>query len=466
MKIDDLKNRRVLILGLGKEGISSLKFLRELMPEQTIGVADLKKLDSFSDEVKELIQKDANLKLHLGEQYLDALVDYDMIIKSPGINPRLYGIEKALERGAILTSNTKLFFENRLGKIIGVTGTKGKSTTSTLIYEMLRRAGFNTNLIGNIGHSALDFLKTDGADRYYVFELSSYQLEDFNYFPDIGIFLSFFPDHLDYHRSEENYFEAKTHLFSNMPATSLFVYNGRNPKINEFAKTVKARKIDFLNTDHGLLIKQIHDDHVRKINLGRDFILNKDKVKLIGAHNLENIICAIRVAEELKIDQEIIHEVIENFTTLKHRLEYVGEYNGIYFYNDSLSTTPESTIAGIRSFSGKINTLILGGKDRGYDFLEMAKVILEERVENLILLPESGKNIWSTVFQYHESLENDHFLPRHFFADSMQECVEKAYHVTKTEKVCLLSCASPSFGMFKDYQDRADQYIKQIKLLA
>ncbi len=468
MKIEDLKNQKILVLGLGREGLSTFKFLRRHYPKMEIGLADQKNMEELGSDIREMIAEDNFYKLHLGEKYLDALKDYNLIVKSPGINPRLYGIEQALERGAVMTSNTRLFFQNCKGKVIGVTGTKGKSTTSSLIYEMLRRRNLKVSLIGNIGYSALDFLENDRKDKYYVFEMSSYQLENFSFYPEIGVFLNFFPDHLDYHKNEENYFEAKCNLFKRMPAESVLFYNGSSKRIREFAEKVIAKKIDFLDAEESQLVRQLHNKRVKKVKLGNEMVIDKEKVKLLGAHNLENIVCATRVAQYLDVENEIITEVIENFSGLKHRLELVGEYNGIKFYDDAISTTPESTIAAIDTFDGNLSTLILGGLNRGYDFKHLAKKIVEKKVQNLILFPDSGQAIWEEV----KGLLKPRFAfvpgyhPRHFVVEDMKSCVEKAYKVTKKGKVCLLSSASPSYNLFKNFEDKADQYIHWINVLA
>ncbi|MBD3270359.1 UDP-N-acetylmuramoyl-L-alanine--D-glutamate ligase [Candidatus Peregrinibacteria bacterium] len=467
MKIEDLKEKRILILGLGKEGLSSYKFLRDLFPEKEIGLADQKMIEDLSSDFREAISEDNNYKLHLGADYLDVLRDYDVIIKSPGINPRLYGIEQALEKGVVLTSNTKIFFENRKGFIIAVTGSKGKSTICSMLYEMLRRDDFKVSLIGNIGFSALDYLKHDSEDRYYVFEISSYQLEDFDNYPDIGVFTSFFREHIDYHKNEDNYFEAKTHLFKRMPESGVIFFNGNNKRISNYIENLTPKKIDFLDTKKHNLARIINNNKVRKIKLDEGFVLDKDKVKLLGNHNLANIICAAKIARFLGVADETVLEVAENFSGLKHRLEFVGRYKSIDFYDDAISTTPESTMAAIEAFDGKISTLILGGMDRGYDFKKLAKMILHKQIENLILFPDSGEVIWKDIKSIAKSIDGLlPKLPKHYFVTDMKSCVEKAYKVTRKNKICLLSCASPSFGIFKNFEDKGNQFVEYIHELS
>jgi UDP-N-acetylmuramoylalanine--D-glutamate ligase len=214
------------------------------------------------------------------------------------------------------------------------------------------------------------------------------------------------------------------------------------------------------------LLRQIHNKHVQKIKLEEGLEIEKNKVKLLGNHNLENIVCASKVAKYLGIADGVIEEVIENFSGLKHRLELIGNFKNILFYDDAISTTPESTIAAIKTFEGRISTLILGGYNRGYDFKKLAKIVLEEKIQNLIFFPESGADIWEEIkAQVKPKFGLVPILPKHFFVNDMKSCVEKAFKITRKGSICLLSCASPSYSIFKNFEDKGDQFARWIKEL-
>ncbi len=465
MKIKELNNKKIVILGLGLEGLAALRWIRKYLPNQMIALADQHSLDKLSEQFQEVIAKDGNLVLHLGTNYLDAMVNYEVIIRSPGINPRFYGIEHALERGAILTSGSKLFFDNVKGKTIAITGSKGKSTTATLICEMLKAGGFKSYLIGNIGNSALDYLEYDTPETYFVVEMSSYQLDDFRGAPDVAVFLSFFPEHLDYHRSVENYFEAKSHLFQYQGPNSLMVYNGNNHVIAKFAENAKARKVDYLNMTENKILPQIMDKKTPFIELDDNLVIKKAAVKVLGNHNLENIVCAATVAKAVGVPNTAILEAIEHFAGLRHRLELVGEYKGISFYDDAISTTPESTIAAIDCFDSRIGTLIVGGLDRGYDFEELARKIIHNEIENLICFPGSGEKIAQTVRKL--ALDEPTKQPtKVFYVQDMKAAVEQAYRITAKGKICLLSTASPSYNLFKNFEEKGEKFAQFVKQMA
>ncbi len=373
MKLQDLKNKSILILGFGREGQSTLEFLQKHFPQKEIGITDQK----------------------YGENYLGKLKDYDVIIKSPGV-PFLPEIKKAKAEGKIITSTTQIFFEEFKGKIIGVTGTKGKSTTASLIYEVLKIGGLDVYLVGNIGQPALGLLDKINEHSIVVYELSSFQLADLTKSPHIAIITNIYVDHLDWHGSFENYKNAKENI-------------GR------------------FQTKNDVLIS------------------NKSGVE-----------AAEIVGRLFKIPQKKINRAIKNFKSLPHRLEFVGEVNGIKFYNDSLATNPHATIFGIKTLGNKVETLIAGGFDRGVDYSILGPVIAKSKIKTLILFPDTGEKIWKSVKGKAEGVKK-------FDANSMKEAVKLAFKKTSRGKICLLSPASASFNMFKNYEDRGNQFKDWVK---
>jgi UDP-N-acetylmuramoylalanine-D-glutamate ligase len=416
MELNELKNKKILILGFGKEGKDTFKFLRENFPKKTIAIADR------DEKVKLKIKR---VKWHLGKDYLKAIKNYDIIIKSPGIPLKL--IEPYLKKGKILTSQTEIFFQNFPGKIIGVTGTKGKSTTSLLIYKILKtcpKLKRRVRLAGNIGKPVLSYLKKAKEKDIFVYELSSHQLQLLKKSPKIAVFLNIYPEHLDYYRSFEDYVKAKENILKYQTERDFLVFNKEDKIVKKLAEKSRARKIPFS-----------------------------------GKYFEQDINAAKAVGKIFKIPKENIEKVIKSFKRLPHRLEYVGKFKGIEFYNDSLSTVPQATIEALNFLGNKVETLILGGFDRGVDFKNLAKRILKSKVKNIILFPESGKRIF-------EELKKIKAKANYFFTDKMKEAVKIAYSKTKKGKICLLSPASPSFGIFKNYKERGNLFKKYVKYYA
>jgi UDP-N-acetylmuramoylalanine--D-glutamate ligase len=427
-EIEKLKKKKIVIVGFGREGRSTYRFLRKFFPDKLIGIADKGVIDL----------DDANVVRHVGESYLSTLPDYDIVFKSPGITESVPEINEAKERGIEITSQTRLFFAICKGTIIGVTGTKGKSTTTSLIYHIMTVAGLKAMLLGNIGTPCLDCLDENfGEGVYFCFELSSYQLSDLDRSPHVGVFLNIFKEHLDYHGSFDDYFRAKSNITRYQNDQDFFVYNSDFDSIKQLGKETKA-------TSLGFSLSEEHDFF--------EFISKKD-IPLAGEHNLGNVMAATLVAKSLGVGIKKIAKAIKTFEPLEHRLQFVGEINGIRFINDTLATIPEATIAAMRTFDGQIGSMILGGSDRGLDFDELAKEILNRQVSAVALFPDTGKKIWRAI----ERLAGDKFL-KHIFTKNMKEAVDFCYRHTPRGKVCLLSTASPSFSVFRDYADRANQF--------
>jgi UDP-N-acetylmuramoylalanine--D-glutamate ligase len=397
-KFSGMKN--VLILGYGREGEVSKKYVEKNYPGLKIGIAD----EKFSDD------------------YLKKQNSFDIAIKTPGIPKNLLKIP--------YTTATNIFFSKILGKnkIIGITGSKGKSTTTSLIYFILKEAGKNVKILGNIGNPMLDaLLKPIKKDQIFVLELSSYQLDDIEFSPDIAVVTNLFPEHMDYHKGAENYYDAKKNIINFQNKNNVFVYNPKNKKLVAWAKEARAKVVPFAN-----------ESFIDGVNL-----------QLIGGHNKENIRAAVAVAKELGISDKIIKTAIENFKPLPHRLEFVGKFKNIKFYDDAISTTPESTIMAIKALKD-VDTIFLGGKDRGYDFSQLEKIIKKYKIKNAVLFPDSGKRIKLTGLNILKT-------------ESMEQAVKFAYKYTKPGKTCLLSCASPSYSLWKNFEEKGDQYQSAIK---
>lgn len=448
MKIAELENKRILILGLGREGLATLKFLQQNLRQANLAVADNRCLSEFSSEEQVLLNQIEQKQL--GENYLQNLESYEVIVKSPGIYPRKREIQEALAAGVQITSATNIFFANQKGKIIGVTGSKGKSTVSSLIYRILLEANLPAFLIGNIGQPALSFLEKDRQENFYVFELSSYQLEDLKYAADIAVVTSFFPEHLDYHGNLESYFEAKMNIAKNLKKEHTLIYNAASKEVSALAKELACHILAF---NDGQRSKVTEDT----LYCNGEALLSVKEVPLLGKHNLENVLAACAVAKLLGIENETIQSATRKFKSLAHRLEFVGTYKEVDFYDDAISTTPESTIAALEAMPKQIGTLILGGLDRGYDFSKLAERVLEKEVPNVILFPGSGPRIREALQKINAK------LPRIEEVEDLSTCIKKCFELTPAGTICLLSTASPSYNMFKNFEDKGDQFQKLVK---
>jgi len=425
MKIKDLEGKKILILGFGMEGRATLKYLKKVLsPEQVskIGIAD---------------EKD-------GPGYLDKQKYYDLVIKTAGIPRRL--VTKPY------TTATNLFFANTTGKIIGITGSKGKSTTTSLIHSILHSAGKNEMLVGNIGRPMLEELtkpEGEGADRIYVCELSSYQCEDLEYSPHIAVYVSFFPDHMDYHGGLEQYWAAKNNLTAHSKAGDSVVYNPEYPRLADLAKELSERP---------------ESDRPQVLPFAHKLPFPQSAVPLLGKHNFDNVRGAYTVAKLLGISDEVIESAVRNFKALPHRLEPIGEFKGISFYDDAISTTPESTMAALDALSAggrRIGAIFLGGKDRGYDFSGLAQKIVEKKVKVVVLFPESGAHIKEAILKVEGGASIKFHETR-----LMREAVEFAYAHADHGSVCLLSTASPSYSVWKNFEEKGDQFQKYAKELS
>ncbi|QQS15662.1 MAG: UDP-N-acetylmuramoyl-L-alanine--D-glutamate ligase [Candidatus Moraniibacteriota bacterium] len=393
--------KNALILGYGNEGKSTERYLKQHLPHLPIGIADKSADDSYLDRQKE----------------------YDVAIKTPGMPKRLVTIP--------YTTATNIFFSQTKNLTIGVTGTKGKSTTASLINAILRTAGRKSLLLGNIGQPLLSAFDTplDPA-TIIVAELSSYQLDDVEYSPHIAVLLNLFSDHMNYHGSVDAYHEAKRNVVRFQNDRDFAVYNETNPKLSEWVREGKGRPIPIHKSGRGC---------------------ETYETKLLGAHNAENIRAAVSVARLLGISEEAIREGIRIFNPLPHRLERVGEFRGITFYDDAISTTPESTEAALEAIPN-VSTILLGGEDRGYDFRQLEQTIRACGVRNIVLFPESGKRILSS-FEGLTVLETD----------NMEAAIRFAYKQTPPGSICLLSTASPSYSLWKNFEQKGDEFQRLVK---
>lgn len=433
MRIQDLSHKTVCILGFGKEGRAMLAALETHAPGCEVTIADK----------NEALELPAGKHWHqVGMGWLKNLEKFDAIIKSPGIphQPEFDAVN------AKMTTSTNIFLDTVTEKgahVIGVTGTKGKSTTSSLIYAILKTAGKDVHLCGNIGSPAIDYLDIAKKSTIFVLEMSSYQLQDCTVSPHIAVVTSFFPEHLDYHGSAtlttglsplEAYLDAKKNIARFQGPDDVVLFAEGFDGTVEIAKEGEGRKIPFSAKDAPVALSE---------------------TKLLGEHNLSNIAGAFKVAELIGVPQEAALETIKNFSGLPHRLQSLGTHHGIEWIDDAISTTPESAIAALDALGDRVKTIILGGQDRGLDFKKLGERVAKSSVKTVILFPDTGERIREAIGDAHADVC---FQP----VTSMEDAVDTAKKHTQEGMICLLSTASPSYNMFKNFEDKGDRFKKAI----
>lgn len=399
MKLTELENKQILIAGFGLEGKATKVFLETYIPSAQVSVTD------SSD----------------GAYYLAKQADYDVIIKTPGIPARDITVP--------YTTATNIFFANLPTAIqtIGVTGSKGKSTTVSLIHHILSSAGKKVKLVGNIGTAMLSAFDPTDTEIIYAIELSSYQLSDITYSPHISVIVSLFPEHIPYHGTLEQYYEAKKNILTHASPEDYYVYNPSYPQLAAWAKESKAQAAPYKSA------------------------IPQTSSKLIGLHNQDNIRAAYTVSQLFHISDDIFISAVASFQPLPHRLETVGTYEGITFIDDAISTTPESTIAALNAISN-VHTIFLGGEDRGYNFSQLIKILVEKDIEHVVVFPDSGNRIAEELHIAHPDITTIKHV------HDMQSAVDYAFEYTPAGSVCLLSCASPSYSLWKNFQEKGDQF--------
>ncbi|NCN45279.1 MAG: UDP-N-acetylmuramoyl-L-alanine--D-glutamate ligase [Candidatus Pacebacteria bacterium CG10_big_fil_rev_8_21_14_0_10_36_11] len=466
-----------IILGMGREGWSTYLFLRKKFPNLQLGLADRKPLEKFSAQQQEILNNDKNLSLHFGPDHLSKLSAYKLIFKSPGIPQTTPEIAEAIRSGGKLTSHLQLFFELCSGITIGITGTKGKSTTSALIHHVLQTNDLNTQLVGNIGQPALDLLPEINSDSLVVCELSSHQLETLTISPHIAVVQNVTSEHLDYYADTTSYQQAKMPITQFQSANDFVIFNPEFKGSSMIAQLSAGKHLRFSTTEGPDAVVFVRNGIIlRKDQLQRtEEILPINKLPLRGEHNVLNAMPAIIVGTIFNLSAEQIRNSLESFKSLPHRLEFVLERKNTSYFDDSLSTMPDAAIKALESFNGPV-VLIAGGYERQQDFVELAKTILDKNVVGLILFQPTGKRLEMELKKLEPLLNEEEIseeLVKIEFAESMIEAVGKAQYLMEkylqkqpTNKgTIILSPASASFGMFKDYQDRGEQFKEAVKNL-
>lgn len=468
--IQQINDKEIVILGLGREGLSTYEFLRKYMPEKYLWLVDEKTLKDLSEEWLEISKSDSNVSFSSNLEH-STLQDAEGVIvfKTPGISPSNRLIKQAEELKANITSNTNLFFtvldiinanlptDNKKVKTIGVTGTKGKSTTTSIIAHVLTTAGLHAFLGGNIGiaplsliDSIIDTTQTNLTKHpvFAVLELSCHQLSDANHSPNYAVVLDITPEHLDYYKTFDRYVNAKSQICR---------FQTENDYVILDSHAYIPKKIAHLGDAKQLTYGYTRNIQNNWITFNGDQVADLDTIPLTGKHTISNALPAVVLAKHLGLSNQVIAHGLQSFKSLPHRLELVEQRDGVSYYNDSLSTTPVATIAAIESFKNNPIILIAGGFDRGLDYSQLAQAIIDHNIKHLILMPDTGENILEEV---EKRISNNMGEITFTHTSSMQQAVRIAKENAEPGDVVLMSPASASFNLFTDYQERGEQFRK------
>lgn len=447
-------NKRVLILGFGNEGHANLAYAARC------GAKEIAVADQSTEIILSPNERACITKCFTGVDWLQGLYDYDIILRSPGVPIHcLVDVQKAAPHIQI-TSGTNIFLSHHSAKTIGVTGTKGKSTTSSLIHHLLVTAGIDSQLCGNIGIPAITLL--DSPSSLFVLELSSYQLADISTSPSTAIYLNLYPEHLDYHGDFESYAQAKSRIGRFQAPQDRLILPCDSTALIGMGATKGVNVTTWGTRDSAAWIEQ--DAFYHRCQRGLTHHLCKvTDAQLRGPGNHRNILAALAAVTHLRIPPDALAQAITSFYPLPHRLEVVATQRGITYINDSISTVPQATINALETFGSDVRTVILGGYDRGICFEQLTDYLLcKTQIETVILFSPSGRRIEQSLKDHPFFLERTLTL---LHADTMAEAVRLAASHTPQKAICLLSPASPSFPLFKNFAERGQLFCQEVRTL-
>ncbi len=437
--------KKIGIVGIG---VSNLPILNLFYKSGAILTAyDKRSKDKIDEKTFDDITKKCK-NIFLGDDYLDHLTGQDMLVISPGIRPDLPQIESEREKGVVITSEVKLFFDACNCKIIGITGSDGKTTTTTLIYEMLKAGGVSTFIGGNIGTPLISLLENAYADDVIVAELSSFQLFDLDKSPDIAVITNITPNHLDWHKSMEEYIDSKKNIFVHQLENNKLIVNAENEITNSFDEISKGEVIKFSYNNKTNGAHLVGD----KIYYNDTFIMDKSDIILPGEHNVENYLTAISAVYGI-VDEFAIRKVAMNFKGVAHRLEFVREVDGVKYYNDSIASTPTRTTAGLKSYNQKV-ILIAGGYDKKIPFDGFGEVI-KEHVKSIVLVGATSQKLKREIESAYSEYEKQ--MPI-VMANDFEFAVKSAAAIAREGDIVLLSPACASFDLFKNFEQRGNKF--------
>ena len=453
-----IKDKKVAVLGIGISNIPLIKYLVNLGVNVT--AFDKNTQESLSDALAEL--NGLSVKYILGNDYLESLNGFDMIFRTPGMRPDLPQLVNAVNKGAELTSEMEVFISLCPAQIFAVTGSDGKTTTTTLIYKILTEEGYNCWLGGNIGTPLLSKIDEVKDTDKVVLELSSFQLMTIKNCPPISVITNISPNHLDVHKSLNEYIDAKKNIYINQTKNDKLVLNYDNEITKGFANEAKGECVYFSrvnNIDTGVIIK---DGKLLVKNEKEEIeVVDVQNIKIPGVHNIENYMAATAATIDF-VKPETIKKIATTFTGVEHRIELVRELNGIKFYNSSIDSSPSRTIAALSTFKDKV-ILISGGKDKGIPYDSIGQIIAE-KVKCLLLIGATAPKIEEALNNYINQTDSECEV-KIIHCNTYEEVVNRAYAEASPGDCVILSPASTSFDMFKNFEQRGNTFKELVNKL-
>ena len=431
--IEYIKNKKVLILGFGREGKSTYNYIRKHLPEKEFTIGDMNKPQV----------DDSNASIVYGEDYLKCLGDFDIVFKSPGI---AFLEENMYPETTEITCQTDMFLRFCKPVVVGITGSKGKTTTSTLIYEMLKSGGLNTCLIGNIGVPV--FEKADCDDSLVaVIEMSSHQLEFTTASPHVAVLVNIYEEHLDHYRTGyEGYVNSKLNIARHQKSGDFVVYNPEQDLtgVVDWEKVIvkgNEKPVTFTDAESDVFVNELW----------------KSTEHLKGEHNRQDIAYAVAVAKVFGVEDDAIRQAIKGFGGIEHRMEYVGVVNGVAYYNDSIATIPTAVMGAVKAL-GNVDTLVFGGMDRGIDYEDFIAFLNASSINNLVGLPETGHSI---IKKLQDMGCNKNMVCAADMADAVNACDK----LTEKGKACLFSPAAASYNYYKNFEEKGKHFKELVNSL-
>lgn len=441
----DFSNKNVAVVGLGVENLPLVKYLKKA--GANVSGRDIKSAEVLGDRFFKL--KNLGIEMVLGPSYLEGLDEYEIVFLTPGIPRSNRQLQEARKKGVRFSTQMELFFTLCPAKIIGITGSSGKTTTTTLVGDMLLRSGLDTRVGGNIGKVLLEEISDMSEETRVVLELSSFQLQDMLVSPNISLITNITPNHLDVHTDMAEYIEAKKQVFLHQTKSDVVVFNAEDPLVNSFVQEAKGKAYLFSKKPlplgvEGAFIK----DKWIVLRLDEEIKISPvESIKLLGLHNRENVLAATLIAYLAGANINAIREAISEFRGVEHRLEYLATIEGIRYYNDSIATSPARAKAGLLAFNEPV-VLIAGGYDKKIPFDELKEAVKLKKPRAVVTLGDTAPII-------ENSLQG---LVPLYRVDSLEEAVKKASSIAKAGDCVLLSPACASFDMFSSYIERGNEF--------
>jgi UDP-N-acetylmuramoylalanine--D-glutamate ligase len=446
-----LAGKDVLVVGMARSGLAAAEFLSKRGAR--VKVSDKRTETELDTEIEFLRRHDIGYEV--GGHVEDSFLNADLVVVSPGVPLRLSLLQKASQSGKEVISEVELASRFLKGRVIGITGSNGKTTTTTLVGEMLKTAGFSVQVGGNIGTALTSLVDRSTPETITVTELSSFQLEAIPTFrPDVAVLLNITPDHLDRYDSFEDYARAKLNILRNQRLSDFAVLNLEDEILRCSGKSIGSQPYWFSTKSEVIQGTYLNrNQFIFRSGTQKETVTSLEGIQVPGRHNLENVAAAITTARLLNAASTKIAEALRQFRGVEHRLELVAEINGVKFYNDSKATNTDATIKALESFECGI-LLILGGRDKGSDFTVLSSLI-QERVRNLILLGEASEKI-------RQQLNGTAPMAQ---AESLEEATRMAFERASPGDVVLLAPACASFDMFQNYEHRGRVFKESVRRL-